>query len=196
MNLLIMGPPGAGKGTQASGIADHNDIPAISTGQLFRDNITRGTALGRMIESRIAAGDLVPDELTNEMVFERLAQPDVCRKQGFLLDGYPRTVEQASAFDAYLRGALMKLDGVIALRANPDSLVQRLLNRAKIEGRADDNEASIQHRIDVYAEETAPLLTLYGERGLLVNVDADGSVQEVAERLKVALAQKLGHREV
>lgn len=194
MNLLIMGPPGAGKGTQAGGIADHYNIPAISTGQLFRDNITLGTTMGRTIESLIAAGSLVPDELTNEVVFERLAKPDVREQCGFLLDGYPRTLEQASAFDAHLCSARMRLDGVIALRADPNSLVQRLLKRAQIEGRADDTEASIQHRIEVYIEETAPLLTLYAERGLLVDVDADGSVEEVAERLKVGLAEKLDRR--
>ena len=194
MNLLIMGPPGAGKGTQSGGIAEHYNIPTISTGQLFRDNIALGTALGRKIEALIAAGNLVPDEVTNEMVFERLSKPDVRKRRGFLLDGYPRTLEQASAFDDHLRVARMRLDGVVALQADPNSLVDRMLKRAEIEGRADDNEETIRTRIEVYNEETAPLLDLYGSRGLLIEVDADGTVEEVTERIREALDERLGRR--
>ncbi len=191
MNLLIMGPPGAGKGTQAGGIAEHYMVPAISTGQLFRDNIALGTALGRKIEDLIAAGNLVPDEVTNEMVFARLAKPDVRKHRGFLLDGYPRTLDQAAALDGELRTLRMRLDAVIALTAEPASLVSRMLKRAEIEGRADDNEETIRTRIEVYGAETAPLLALYAERGLLVDVDADGTVDEVAQRIRAALSQKL-----
>ena len=194
MNLLIMGPPGAGKGTQAGGIAEHYKVPAISTGQLFRDNIALGTALGRTIEGLIAAGTLVPDEVTNAMVFDRLAKPDVRKHRGFLLDGYPRTLEQAAALDAELQRLRMRLDGVIALTADPASLVSRMLKRAEIEGRADDNEETIRTRIEVYGAETAPLLTLYGERGLLIDVDADGTVDEVAQRIRSALSERLDRR--
>lgn len=192
MNLLIMGPPGAGKGTQAGGIAEHFNIPTISTGQLFRDNIALGTALGKKIEALIAAGNLVSDDVTNEMVFDRLSKPDVRRRRGFLLDGYPRTLEQAAAFDEHLRSARMRLDGVVALTADPNSLVVRMLKRAQIEGRADDNEETIRKRIEVYTAETAPLLKLYGERGILIEVDADGSVEDVADRIRWALTERLG----
>ena len=154
MNLLIMGPPGAGKGTQAGGIAEHYSIPTISTGQLFRDNIALGTALGKKIEALIAAGNLVSDEVTNEMVFDRLSKPDVRKSRGFLLDGYPRTLEQAEAFDGHLRAARMRLDGVVALTAEPNSLVSRMLKRAEIEGRADDTEEVIRERMAIYHRET------------------------------------------
>ena len=179
MNLLIMGPPGAGKGTQAGGIAEHYKVPAISTGQLFRDNIALGTALGRTIEGLIAAGNLVPDEVTNAMVFDRLAKPDVRKHRGFLLDGYPRTLEQAAALDAELQRLRMRLDGVIALTADPASLVSRMLKRAEIEGRSDDTPEAIAKRLDVYAKETAPLLATYEERGLLKTFNGVGSVEEI-----------------
>ena len=193
MRLLIMGPPGAGKGTQASSIADHYGIVTISTGQLFRDNIQLGTPLGKQIEALIAAGNLVPDEVTNQMVFQRLASPDVKKRGGFLLDGYPRTLEQVEALDGELVRSRRKLQAVIALVADPAQLVERLLKRAEIEGRADDNADSIRHRIDVYHAETAPLLEVYRERGLLVEVDAMGAVEDVRTRITNALDAKLGH---
>ena len=193
MRLLIMGPPGAGKGTQASSIADHYGIVTISTGQLFRDNIQLGTPLGKQIEALIAAGNLVPDEVTNQMVFQRLASPDVKKRGGFLLDGYPRTLEQVEALDGELVRSRRKLQAVIALVADPSQLVERLLKRAEIEGRADDNADSIRHRIDVYHAETAPLLEVYRERGLLVEVDAMGAVEDVRTRITDALDAKLGH---
>ncbi|WP_282005191.1 adenylate kinase [Propioniciclava sinopodophylli] len=193
MRLLIMGPPGAGKGTQASSIADHYGIVTISTGQLFRDNIQLGTPLGKQIEALIAAGNLVPDEVTNQMVFQRLASPDVRKRGGFLLDGYPRTLEQVEALDGELVRSRRKLQAVIALVADPSQLVERLLKRAEIEGRADDNADSIRHRIDVYHAETAPLLEVYRDRGLLVEVDAMGAVEDVRTRITDALDAKLGH---
>ena len=193
MRLLIMGPPGAGKGTQASSIADHYGIVTISTGQLFRDNIQLGTPLGKQIEALIAAGNLVPDEVTNQMVFQRLASPDVRKRGGFLLDGYPRTLEQVEALDGELVRSRRKLQAVIALVADPAQLVERLLKRAEIEGRADDNADSIRHRIDVYHAETAPLLEVYRDRGLLVEVDAMGAVEDVRTRITDALDAKLGH---
>ena len=192
MRLLIMGPPGAGKGTQASSIADHYGIVTISTGQLFRDNIQLGTPLGKQIEALIAAGNLVPDEVTNQMVFQRLASPDVKKRGGFLLDGYPRTLEQVEALDGELVRSRRKLQAVIALVADPSQLVERLLKRAEIEGRADDNADSIRHRIDVYHAETAPLLEVYRDRGLLVEVDAMGAVEDVRTRITNALDAKLG----
>ena len=193
MRLLIMGPPGAGKGTQAGSIADHYGIVTISTGQLFRDNIQLGTPLGKQIEALIAGGNLVPDEVTNQMVFQRLASPDVKKRGGFLLDGYPRTLEQVEALDGELVRSRRKLQAVIALVADPAQLVERLLKRAEIEGRADDNADSIRHRIDVYHAETAPLLEVYRDRGLLVEVDAMGAVEDVRTRITDALDAKLGH---
>lgn len=189
-----MGPPGAGKGTQAGAIADHYNIVTLSTGQLFRDNIQLGTPLGRRIESLIAAGNLVPDEITNEMVFSRLDTPDIRKRGGYLLDGYPRTLEQAQAFDQELVSTRSKLDAVVALTADPHALIQRMLKRAEIEGRADDNEQSIRHRIDVYRAETQELLDLYRDRGLLVEVDAVGAVDDVRQRITRSLDAKLGPR--
>ncbi|MDO5533820.1 MAG: adenylate kinase [Propionibacteriaceae bacterium] len=194
MRLLIMGPPGAGKGTQAGAIAEHYGIVTISTGQLFRDNIQLGTALGKQIESLIADGNLVPDEVTNQMVFQRLASPDVRKRGGFLLDGYPRTLEQVAALDAELVNQRRRLNAVVALMAEPTTLVDRLLQRAEIEGRADDNADSIRHRIDVYHAETAPLLDVYRDRDLLVEVDAIGEVPEVRRRITAALDAKLGRQ--
>jgi adenylate kinase len=187
-----MGPPGAGKGTQAGSIAEHYGIVTISTGQLFRDNIQLGTALGKQIEALIAAGNLVPDEVTNQMVFQRLASPDVQKRGGFLLDGYPRTLEQVAALDGAMQRSRRRLDAVIALMADPQQLVERLLKRAEIEGRADDNAESIRHRIDVYHAETAPLLDVYRDRGQLVEVDAIGEVGEVRRRITSALDSALG----
>lgn len=194
MRLLITGPPGAGKGTQAGAIAEHYNIVNISTGQLFRDNIELGTSLGKRIESVIAGGNLVPDELTNEVVFARLNRPDVRKRGGYLLDGYPRTLEQAYALDGELARTRHRLRGVIALTADPNALVERMLKRAEIEGRADDNAESIAQRIEVYRSETADLVELYRERDLLVEVDAVGSVEEVRERITSALDAKLGGR--
>lgn len=192
MRLLIMGPPGAGKGTQSSVIASHYNIVTISTGQLFRDNIQLGTPLGRQIESLIAAGNLVPDELTNELIFARLARPDIRKRGGYLLDGYPRTLEQVEALDAELARTRTELDAVVALTAEPTALISRMLHRAQVEGRADDNEETIGKRISVYHEQTSGLLDLYRERDLLVEVDAVGAVDEVTRRLIGALDAKVG----
>lgn len=192
MRLLIMGPPGAGKGTQSSVIAAHYNIVTISTGQLFRDNIQLGTTLGRQIESLIAAGNLVPDELTNELIFARLARPDIRKRGGYLLDGYPRTLEQVEALDAELARTRTELDAVVALTADPADLISRMLHRAQIEGRADDNEESIRQRISVYHDQTSALLDVYRQRDLLVEVDAVGAVDEVTRRLIGALDAKVG----
>lgn len=186
--LLIIGPPGAGKGTQASRIAAHYEIPAISTGDIFRANIKGQTELGQRVQAIIEAGELVPDSLTNEIVSDRLHQEDAAA--GFLLDGYPRNVEQVHALDEMLEGD--SLDAVVLLEADTDEVVARLLKRAEIEGRADDTEAVIRHRQDVYAEQTAPLVELFTERGIIVRVDGLGGIEEVADRISAALTEKLG----
>ena len=186
--LLIIGPPGAGKGTQAARIVDTYGIPAISTGDIFRANIKGGTELGKRVQALIEAGELVPDSLTNEIVRDRLHQDDAAA--GFLLDGYPRNVEQVHSLDSMLEGDA--LDAVVLLEADTEEVVARLLKRAEIEGRADDTEDVIRHRQDVYAEQTAPLVDLFTERGILVRVDGLGSVEDVASRIASGLAEKLG----
>ena len=188
--LLIIGPPGAGKGTQAARIAERYDVPAISTGDIFRANIQGGTELGQQVQAIIKAGELVPDSLTNEIVRDRLHQDDASR--GFLLDGYPRNVEQVHALDGMLEGDA--LDAVVLLLADTDEVVARLLKRAEIEGREDDTEEVIRHRQDIYAEQTAPLIALFTERGILVSVDGLGAIDEVAGRIASALDAKLGDR--
>ena len=190
--LLIIGPPGAGKGTQASRIAERYGVPAISTGDIFRANIKGGTPLGKQVQAIIEQGELVPDSLTNEIVEDRLQQADAAG--GFLLDGYPRTVEQVHALDAMLRPIDAALDAVVLLEADVDEVVSRLLKRAELEGRADDTEEVIRHRQEVYAEQTAPLVALFSERGILVSVDGLGTVEEVADRIAQGLDAKLGAR--
>ncbi|HET9647862.1 MAG TPA: adenylate kinase [Microlunatus sp.] len=185
MRLLIMGPPGAGKGTQAKRIGEHYAIPAISTGDIFRAMQTADTPLARQVREIMASGGYVSDEITNQIVAERLADADC--EPGFLLDGYPRTLKQVDNLDAHLASVGKPLDKVVSLTANEDEVVDRLLKRAQIEGRADDNEETIRKRQQVYAEQTAPLLEVYADRGLLVEVDGLGSVDEVSERIFAAL---------
>lgn len=185
--LLIIGPPGAGKGTQASQITERYGVPAISTGDIFRANIQGGTELGKQVQAIIKAGELVPDTLTNDIVRDRLHQSDVV--DGFLLDGYPRNVEQVHALDGMLEGD--SLDAVVLLKADTEAVVARLRKRAEIEGREDDTEEVIRHRQEIYAEQTAPLIDLFTERGILVAVDGLGAIEEVAERISSALDAKL-----
>ena len=191
MRLLIMGPPGAGKGTQAAIIGDHYGIPAISTGNIFRLAITQRTRLGERIKRIISEGGYVPDKLTLQVVVQRLEEEDT--KGGWLLDGFPRTVGQVKALDAELEGHGFTLDAVISLTADEDAIVERMLKRAEIENRPDDNEETFRNRLEVYHQETDPLLEVYGERGLLVEVDGMGSVEEVSARVLAALAERLGH---
>ncbi|HEX3204637.1 MAG TPA: adenylate kinase, partial [Propionibacteriaceae bacterium] len=179
MRLLIMGPPGAGKGTQALRIAEHYGIPAISTGDIFRAMKNADTPLARQVRAIMESGGYVSDEITNEIVQDRLAQPDC--QGGFLLDGYPRTLQQVRTLDDYLAGTGRPLDAVISLLADTDEVVVRLLRRAVIDGRSDDNEETIRVRLQVYVEQTEPLLDLYRSRGLLVEVDGLGEVDEVSE---------------
>ena len=183
--LILLGPPGAGKGTQAARLATRLGVPAISTGDIFRANVSEGTELGQLAQKYMNAGEYVPDEVTNQMVAARLSEPDAA--QGFLLDGYPRTEAQVSELDAILAGNGHELTHVVELTADTDEVVARLLNRAKEQGRADDTESVIRRRLDVYAEQTAPLVRTYASRGLLVQVDGMGDMDEVTARLTDAL---------
>lgn len=183
MRLLIMGPPGAGKGTQAVVIAEKLGIPHISTGDLFRANLSQGTPLGLEAKKFMDAGEYVPDSVTNDMVRDRLSHEDA--QHGFLLDGYPRTLAQVDELDAMLGSH--QLDRVIVLTADTDEVVARLLNRAQEQGRADDTEDVIRRRLEVYEEQTAPLIDVYSSREILVHVDGLGTVDEVSARILQAL---------
>ena len=183
MRLLIMGLPGAGKGTQAQVVAERLGIPHISTGDIFRANLAQGTPLGQLAQSFMDKGEYVPDEVTNDMVKDRLAQADA--KAGFLLDGYPRTVAQVEALDSMLNG--QEFDRVLVLEADLEEVVQRLLRRALEQGRTDDTEDVIRRRLEVYQEQTAPLIALYTDRGVVAHVDGVGSVDDVTERITAVL---------
>jgi adenylate kinase len=185
MRLLIMGPPGSGKGTQAAIVARRFGMPAISTGDIFRANVAEGTPLGQEAQRYMKAGEYVPDEVTNQMVRERLNEADAI--DGFLLDGYPRTVPQVEFLDSVLAEQGAALDGVIEMVVDTEAVVGRLLARAAEAGREDDSEEVIRYRQAIYAKETAPLTTVYRERGLLVQVDGMGSVDEVARRMAAAV---------
>ena len=186
--LLIVGPPGAGKGTQAARLTERYGIPAIATGDIFRENIRNQTPLGVEVKAIVDAGDYVPDTLTNALVTHRLEEEDAL--DGFLLDGYPRTVDQIHYLDELLAGRGQQLDAVILLRADTDAVVARLRKRAIEQGRADDTEEAIRHRQDVYARETAPLLPVFRDRGLLIEVDGLGEIDEVSDRIAAGLEQR------
>lgn len=181
MRIVLLGPPGAGKGTQAARLAERYGIPAISTGDIFRANVKGGTELGQRAQEYMSAGALVPDEVTNAMVRDRLAQEDVA--PGFLLDGYPRNPDQAVELDTMLGDLDVALDVAIEITADADEVTTRLLSRAQIEGRDDDTEDVIRTRLDVYATKTAPLTAFYDGRGLLVQVDGLGEIEQVTERI-------------
>lgn len=186
--MLIVGPPGAGKGTQASRITSVYGIPDISTGDIFRANIKNETPLGQQVKAIVDAGDYVPDSLTNQLVTDRLNEDDA--KDGFLLDGYPRTLEQVKYLDDLLASKGQELAAVIQLVADQDEIVARLTKRAQEQGRADDSEEAIRHRQEVYLRETSPLIDVYRERGLLVEVDGLGAMDDVAARIQSALADR------
>jgi adenylate kinase len=185
IRLLLIGAPGAGKGTQAEKLSAAYSIPAISTGDIFRHNVKNETELGKQAKAFMDRGEYVPDSLTNDLVRDRLSQADA--KSGFLLDGYPRTAEQVVELDSILDAQGNKLDVVVQLTADTDEVVRRLLNRAIEQGRADDTEGVIRRRLEVYEEQTAPLTSVYAERGLLVTVDGLGEVDEVTGRILEAL---------
>ena len=186
--FLIIGPPGAGKGTQAARLSTLFGIPAIATGDIFRFNIRNETPLGLEVKSIVDSGDYVPDSLTNELVRSRLEEPDAAA--GFLLDGYPRTTSQVQFLDEILAEKHQELDAVIRLVADVEVVVARLRKRALEQGRVDDSEEAIRHRQEVFRRETAPLIEIYGERGMLVTVDGIGEVDVVGERILAGLAER------
>ncbi len=188
--IVLLGPPGAGKGTQAARLAEKLGVEAISTGDIFRANIKGETELGKLVQEYTSRGELVPDEVTNAMVRDKLASKIVDGKAeelGFILDGYPRNVAQVAELDTILADFGVTLDGALEITADNDVVTERLLKRAEIEGRADDTEPVIRHRLAVYAEQTAPISAVYSERGKLVQVDGIGEVEEVTSRLLKAL---------
>jgi len=188
MHLLIMGPPGAGKGTQAGRIGAHYAIPAISTGDMFRAMKTQDTPLARQVQEIMASGGYVSDDITNQVVADRLLADDCA--SGFLLDGYPRTLQQVSHLDGVLESGDRAIDAVVSLAVDPDELVARLTRRSETDGRADDTPEAIRTRQQVYVDQTAPLLEVYRERGLLVEVDGLGEIDDVSSRLFAALDQR------
>jgi adenylate kinase len=187
VRMLLVGPPGAGKGTQSNQLSEAYGIPAISTGDIFRANVRDETPLGVEAKGYMDRGEYVPDSLTNALVADRLAADDCVR--GFLLDGYPRTVDQVRALDEVLADQGHSLDVVVELVADPDVVVQRILKRALDSGRSDDaDETIIRSRLALYARETAPLIDVYGSRGIVASVDGIGEISDVTERIKDALS--------
>jgi len=186
MRLILMGPPGAGKGTQAKFVAARFGIPAISTGDIFRANVSQGTPLGVEAKKFMDAGEYVPDEVTNRMVRNRIDESDAA--PGFLLDGYPRTLAQVEELDGMVGHTGHKLDAVVVLTVDEDELVQRLLQRAEVEGRADDTEEVIRRRQEVYTEQTEPLIEVYRGRGILHEIDGMGEVDAVTDRIFAEIA--------
>jgi adenylate kinase len=217
MRLVLVGPPGAGKGTQAEFIAEHFAIPKISTGDIFRSNVSGGTELGRLAKKYMDAGDLVPDEVTNAMVRDRLAQDDAV--EGFLLDGFPRNVLQARELDGIMASLDRSLSVVLDLEVDHDEVVRRLSGRrtckqcghvwhveydpttrpdvcdkcgGALYHRDDDYPDTVRHRLEVYSAQTSPLIQFYDGRGQLVSIDALGTVEDVTERAITALAPFAG----
>ena len=183
MKLLLIGPPGAGKGTQAARVAGRLGIPHISTGDMFRHHVSTGTELGKLVDSIMKAGEYVPDEITVEMLRERLTEPDAA--DGYILDGFPRTAGQVAALDGLIGAD--GLDTVVVFDVDEDALVERLLSR----GRADDTEDTIRNRFKVYEEQTAPLLDVYNPRGIVVRVEGIGEVEEITDRILSALSYQV-----
>ncbi|MEJ5867768.1 adenylate kinase [Pseudokineococcus sp. 5B2Z-1] len=188
MRLVLLGPPGAGKGTQAARLATELDVPAISTGDIFRANVSEGTELGRTAKSYMDEGEYVPDEVTNAMVRERLQADDAA--DGFLLDGYPRTTAQVRELDAMLSGTGVEgVEAVVLLTVDTEEVVKRLAQRSAEQHRSDDGEAVQRHRLEVYEAQTAPLVDVYDRRGLLRRVDGMGAVPDVTARVLAALGR-------
>jgi adenylate kinase len=185
--IVFFGPPGSGKGTQASRLAASEGIPQVATGDLLRSHVAKGTALGAIAKPIMESGALVPDDLVTKMLKERLAEPDAAG--GAIFDGYPRTVAQAQSLDALLKDAGGKVDVVLFIDVPDATLVDRLLKRAVLEGRADDTKETIAERLRVYREKTAPLADLYLQAGLLVTIDGDRSVEAVASEVRASVAR-------
>jgi adenylate kinase len=185
--LLLLGPPGAGKGTQAERLVKVLGVPQVSTGEMLRAAVRAGTPVGREAQAYMERGDLVPDAVVIGVAEERLRQPDA--RKGFILDGFPRTAAQAEALDRMLERLGVRLERCVALRVDEDTLVDRLLHRSAIEGRADDNEETIRKRMRVYRESTQPLVDYYRGRGALVEVDGEGSIETISSRIGEALAR-------
>lgn len=181
MRLILFGPPGAGKGTQAVAISEEFSLPHIATGDILRENVKNETELGVRAKQYMDRGDLVPDEVMIDMIHDRIAQPDA--RGGFLLDGFPRTVAQAKALDEMLAHDGLAIDGVLRLLVADDELVARLLQRAREQGRSDDTQEVVQNRLGVYRAETAPLVEMYRERGLLHEIEGEGDIMEVRGRV-------------
>jgi adenylate kinase len=181
MRVVVLGPPGAGKGTQAVRLAEHFSCADIATGDIFRANVAEGSELGRIAQEYMDRGDLVPDEVVIAMVMERLAEPDCHR--GFVLDGFPRTVAQAEALDRRLAELRTPLQAALNFEITEEELLRRLVGRAAELHRSDDSEQTIRHRLEVFAIKTRPLIDYYAHRGLLVNVDAIGPVEVVTKRI-------------
>ena len=181
VRLLLIGPPGAGKGTQAARLAEHFGIPAISTGDIFRANVKNQTELGKKAQSYMDAGENVPDSLTNDLIHDRIAQSDCA--DGFLLDGYPRTAAQVEALEGMLAEQSAALDAAVELVADVEVVVNRLRQRAIEQGRSDDSEEVVRHRLGVYAEQTAPLIDVFRDKDLLVTVDGLGPIEDITERI-------------
>jgi adenylate kinase len=185
LRLVVLGPPGAGKGTQAVRLADHFACADVATGDIFRANVAEGTELGRAAQEYMDRGDLVPDEVVIAMVMERLAESDC--DGGFVLDGFPRTVNQAEALDLRLVDLGAPLHAVLCFEADEEELLRRLAGRAAAQHRADDAEQTIRHRLEVFAIKTRPLIDYYAHRGLLVKVDAIGPIEVVTKRILAAI---------
>jgi adenylate kinase len=185
LRLVVLGPPGAGKGTQAVQLAEHFSCADVATGDIFRANVAEGTELGRAAQEYMDLGDLVPDELVIAMVMERLGDDDC--EAGFVLDGFPRTVNQAEALDRQLVDLGAPLHAVLCFEADEEELLRRLAGRAAAQHRADDVEQTIRHRLEVFAIKTRPLIDYYAHRGLLVTVDAIGPIEVVTKRILASL---------
>jgi len=185
LRLVVLGPPGAGKGTQAVKLAERFACADVATGDIFRANVAEGTELGRAAQEYMDRGDLVPDEVVIAMVMERLASHDC--QAGFVLDGFPRTVAQAEALDRRLADQGTPLEAALSFDVTEDELLRRLAGRAAAQHRADDAEQTIRHRLEVFAIKTRPLIDYYTHRGLLLSVDAIGPIEVVTKRILAAL---------